>query len=138
MPGTGPVIMLTAREIEPAAPAVARFEDMTEQSQAAVIIQNSKDFHQWALSKHALHKHDPVTGAIPSSTNVPVLSIQDDNDVVAFYENTIVMEKNFQACTGMQLTMTIQMQKTAERILSSFGNTELCEAFRNIYDKCLR
>ena len=65
MPEVRPVIMQAATEIEPAAPAKARFEDMTEQSQAAVIIQYSKDFHQWALSKHALHKHDPVTGAIP-------------------------------------------------------------------------
>ena len=80
--------MQAAREIEPAAPAEARFGDMTEQSQAAVIIQYSKDFHQWALSKHALHKHDPVTGAIPSSTNVAVHPNQDDSDVVAFYENT--------------------------------------------------
>ena len=111
MPEVKPVIMQAAREIEPAAPAEARFEDMTEQSPAAVIIQYSKDFHQWALSKHALHKHDPVTGAIPSSTNVPVLPIQDDNNVVAFYENTIVMETKIRACTGMQLTVTIQMQK---------------------------
>ena len=99
--------MQAAREIEPTAPAVARFGDMTEQSQATVIIQYSEDFHQWALSKHALHKHDPVTGAIPSSTNVPLFPIQDDNDVVAFYENAIVMEKTFQACTGKQLTVTI-------------------------------
>ena len=48
------------------------------------------------------------------------------------------MEKIFRACTGMQLTVTIQMQKTAERILSSFRNTEICEALKNIYDKCLR
>ena len=54
MPEVRPVIMQAAREIEPAAPAEARFENMTEQSQTAVIIQYSKDFHQWALSKHAL------------------------------------------------------------------------------------
>ena len=138
MPEVGPVIMQAAREIEPAAPAVARFGDMTEQSQAAVIIQYSKNFHQWALSKHTLYNHDPVTGAIPSCTNVRLLPIQDNNDVVAFYENTKVMEKAFKACTGQQLTITIQMQKTAERILSSFGSTAICEAFKDIYDRCLR
>ena len=48
------------------------------------------------------------------------------------------MENIFQACTGKQLTVTLEMQKTAERILSSFGNTEICEAFKAIYDKHLR
>ena len=134
MPAAKPVIMQAAKEIEPAAPAGARFEDMIEQSQTAVIIQYSKDFHQWALSKHALHKHDPVTGAIPAGTNVPILPIQDDNHVVACYENVRVMEKVFQACTGGLLTMTPQMQKTAERILSSFGAAEICEVFKSIYD----
>lgn len=138
MPEVKPVIMQAAREIEPAALAEARFENLTEQSRTAVVIQYSKDLHQWALSKHALHKHDPVTGAIPSGTNVPVLPIQDDSDVVAFYVNVKVLEKALQAYTGSLLTVTPQMQKTAQRILSSFGATEICEAFKSLYENKLR
>ena len=46
MPEVRPVIMQATREIEPAAPADARFENLTEQSRTAVVIQYSKDFHQ--------------------------------------------------------------------------------------------
>ena len=84
MPEVSKVIRQAAKEINPGAPANASFDQLTDHSKNAVVIQYSRDFHQWALSKHMLHKHDPATGANPSSTNVPVLPIKDDSDVVAF------------------------------------------------------
>ena len=89
------------------------------------------------VSKHVLQNHDPATGANPVHTGQPVLPIQDEGDGVSFPENIRALEQAYQKYTSNLLTVTTNMQKSAEKLVTCFDAADICDSFHQIFAKKL-